>query len=870
MSNPRDIPRVVLSGTQYVDAAEFQSYVSRMSPLYAQLHRLKENGGEAVLRIGDHITSPTPVFHTFSNKERGGNFDRKLRHEVPSLATVPDVYFDQNFHLENPRIFRVVSEHSDITSESSSEGNTGGGSVLFPRKSLATNAILQEKLSWHMDIVEMHLANSISMASTTAFSVLGSLKELHTEAAQLAERIALLRNDLSSLQHDIRTKGLVLSQKLRVHRDIRHLHNAVLQLQCILDRVSSCKLLVDEGKAEKALDEFDAIESLMAGEHSQAPKNQASSQGVFNELADLQRHSHFGSKEQVLLAWDAKSRSAQGVYGQNPSALLVNTDRANDLRAALLPSLLGLHRSGSITTAFKDYRQLVLLEIRNALRIILPSSTDNTSFVTSASSNSGGINTLTRERSSVFAQKIQDLGPADAEDLFSSLFVTVIEILRSLRCQSSVLLDITCSTETSVADDPATSLTNRTSIINPSSAEMDSGVGIQEEMHIALDLPNLLIHGADIGHEMISMVLRVRSEQTTSLPLDYFILHYTLSLLFLNECESTSVQAGAPLRTIIDSQVRDFIQAHRARENQLLTQAMSSDTWRDRDFTPEGNEILQQVLECSVSDPPSWTQMSRIWAPVPKEGVHPEGSTDESCAPEDIRGASIEAEIFLLPLSAITCLKGVFNFLRLLLGIAFKASEVALSLISYLHLFDSRCRQLILGAGALTSAGLKNITATNLALAFQALSFISTLIPRISGFVGRHVPAGPANEAIESQFEKVNHAFEEHKDSICRKLIEMMESRVISYSKRARETDWEGETQQDVRKYIVDLVSDTSRLYKAINQLGTVFIEIVVEEESGRKCMVKDIESLDGKLGKIPGFGGLGPYLIDIVKSKGI
>ncbi|KAF5558687.1 vacuolar sorting-associated [Fusarium phyllophilum] len=390
---------------------------------------------------------------------------------------------------------------------------------------------------------------------------------------------------------------------------------------------------------------------------------------------------------------------------------------------------------------------------------------------------------------------------------------------------------------------------------------------------------------------MISKVLRVRSEQTISLPLDYFIRHYTLNLLFVNQCESISAQAGTPLRTLIDSQIRDYIQAHGARENQILTQAMSSDTWRDTDFTPENNEILQQVLECGASNPPSWTQMSRIWAPISREGVKQKDSTDESRAPKEIRGASIGAETFLLPLSAITCLKGVSRFLRFICGIASKAPEVASYLISYLQLFDSRCRQLILGAGALPSAGLKNITATNLALAFQALSFISTLIPRICAFVGRHAPSGPTNEAINSRFEKVNHAFEKHKDAICRKLIEIMESRVVSYCKRAREIDWEGETAQDVRKYMVDLVGDTTRLYKAISKrmnkevvllimesistsyrdhLGKVFIEIVVKEESGRQCMVKDVEHLDGRLGKIPGFDGLGPYLMDIVKGKAI
>ncbi|KAF5558686.1 vacuolar sorting-associated 54 [Fusarium phyllophilum] len=460
MSATQDIPRVVLSKTPHVDATEFQSYVSQMAPLYEQLHRLQESQGEdRIPRVGDPITSPIASFDGLSNEQRSVDFERKPRHQLPSLAAVPDVYFDQNFHLENPRIFRVVSEHSEITSQSSSEGKTGNVSALLPRKSLAANAILQEKLSWYMDIVEMHLANSISIASSTAFSVLSSLRELHTEAAQSAEMIALLRNDLSSLQHDIRTKGLVLSQKLRVQRDIQHLSNAVLQLQCILDRVSYCKSLVDEGKAEKALHEFDAIESLMAGERSQAAKNQVSadiqlqdirraipSQGVLNELAvlksrvakifesrihsiltqDLQRHSQLASKEQVLLAWEATSRRAQGDYGRNPSALLANADRANDLRAALLPSLLGLHRSGSISTAFKAYRQLVLLEIRNALRIILPSSTDDTSSVTAASATSGSLDPLTREGSSILAQNLRDLGPPDAEELFSSLLFSLL------------------------------------------------------------------------------------------------------------------------------------------------------------------------------------------------------------------------------------------------------------------------------------------------------------------------------------------------------------------------------------------------------------------------------------------------------------
>lgn len=45
--------------------------------------------------------------------------------------------------------------------------------------------------------------------------------------------------------------------------------------------------------------------------------------------------------------------------------------------------------------------------------------------------------------------------------------------------------------------------------------------------------------------------------------------------------------------------------------------------------------------------------------------------------------------------------------------------------------FNSRCCQLVLGAGALQSAGLDTITTTNLALASRALQLLLWLIPHI-------------------------------------------------------------------------------------------------------------------------------------------
>ncbi|GKT84950.1 hypothetical protein Ct61P_02800 [Colletotrichum tofieldiae] len=58
-----------------------------------------------------------------------------------------------------------------------------------------------------MDTIEVHLINSISTASTTFFTALGSLRELHSEAAESVDRIKALRKELEALDEEIATRA---------------------------------------------------------------------------------------------------------------------------------------------------------------------------------------------------------------------------------------------------------------------------------------------------------------------------------------------------------------------------------------------------------------------------------------------------------------------------------------------------------------------------------------------------------------------------------------------------------------------------------------------------------------------------------------
>lgn len=534
-------------------------------------------------------------------------------------------------------------------------------------------------------------------------------------------------------------------------------------------------------------------------------------------IEDLRRHVQSVSLRDVLIRWEAASLRAKWAQAQEISAFPAYVSVADELRAALALNISGLHRSRSIRTAIHAYREAVLREIRNVVRKPLPSSTEDGGSVMSGSTASGGRGRTKQETSSILAQNLRALDAEDAETLLSTIYVAVAETLRRLKTQSGLLLDIACA----VGNPDADSSVKAPAIRSPTQSSSGNS-HLLEEMHAALDLPSLLTQVVDVTHERISKVLQVRSEQTASFPLAYFLRYFTLSLFFSQECEAISGQTGASLKTAVDGHIRGFIKVQRDREIQALAQGMSSDNWQDKDFTAEDTRMLEQIVECGTSDPALWTETSKIWAPLSldeaeeMDGKYASGTNTKT--KDRALSATVEEEKFFLPFSAILYLRGVTRVLRLIARVPSMACDIAASLISYLQTFDCRCRQLVLGAGAMRSAKLKNITTKHLALASQALSFIATVIPYIREFVKRHAPAGPTIANLMSEFDKVRRTFQEHQDSIYQKMVDIMESRARTLAKKARETDWAREGAEAPRKYVVDLATDTGRLYKALRK----------------------------------------------------
>ncbi|EEB91215.1 hypothetical protein MPER_10460, partial [Moniliophthora perniciosa FA553] len=101
--------------------------------------------------------------------------------------------------------------------------------------------------------------------------------------------------------------------------------------------------------------------------------------------------------------------------------------------------------------------------------------------------------------------------------------------------------------------------------------------------------------------------------------------------------------------------------------------------------------------------------------------------------------------------------------------------------MEFMKAFNSRTCQVVLGAGALRSAGLKNITAKHLALASQSLSIMIALIPYIREMFRRHL--SPKQAVMLVEFDKLKRDYQEHQNEIHAKLIAIMGDRLSAHIK---------------------------------------------------------------------------------------
>ncbi|KAJ5251341.1 hypothetical protein N7489_001751 [Penicillium chrysogenum] len=949
----RDIPPVTLTNIKHVDAKVFQPYLSQVGTLYDVFQQPKEGTADDTLSA-QAAKSPKPdsekdrdslmpwsperrssVMSTGSRSSspyrgRRPSTGRGRAPAVTPLSTIPPVYFEEGFHLENPRTFDVISEKSDVVRPPrppTKDDNANGlvaGPVQTGRKALATNAILQEKLSWYMDTVEIHLISSISTASKSFFTALGSLRELHAEAADSVNRIQVLRRDLQKIDKEMALGGLKIVNLRRRRENVRMLAAAVAQLRDVVESVSRCEGLVEQGDIEEAADGLEEVEKLMAGEklpdraasedEEGAPRRIIDLRGLnalagasddlaqlrqrigigyesrfLNDLlGDLRQHVQTVPSNVTLQRWGNSFQRQRGGQRSGLSLSPAYMDFDNELRSQLNTQLNGLARAHYTMSAATSFKTAVLREMKGLIRKHLPSSSDDDNESMVSLSTHGGHQLSQQEKSSILARNLRALDSDDAYAMLMNVYTGISESLRRLSVQVKVLLDIASGLGNSPTVRSPPRSPNPQSIdqamkspqIGPTASDL-----AQDEILQVLDMSSLLGQAVDIAQSQITKVLKVRSEQTAQLSKEEFLRYFTLNRLFADECEAISGRSGTALKTIVGNQIRDFITRFGDSQRHQIVSVMDADRWDARDFGDAENTVLSRILDASTKDVDAWLEVSKIW-------IQPDGNEQAKLAENGtdkskVRSAVIDEQKYILPDSAVAVMRSIEEFDFLMSNIPSMIQDIAPHLLDILKLFNSRSSQLILGAGATRSAGLKNITTKHLALSSQALSFVIALVPYVREFVRRHGQANP----LMAEFDKVKRLCQEHQSGIHEKLVDIMSSRSSVHVNAMKKIDWDAKGASAVNPFMETLAKETGTLHRVLSkhlpdmtvsmimvpvfnsyrdQWTKAFQEADVQTEAGKKRMQADVEHFRSKLSKIEGASEIGDKLLEVVQAKTI
>jgi len=934
----KDIPPVTLANVPHVEPSAFNPYLSQVGSLYEAFQRAKaeaeaeaaqpvrrgskKSDGAESLERGIHTSSPavTPQLSgaafspTSSPKpKRRTSGSKRAPPAATPLSTIPTVYFDENFHLENPRTFDIVSERSEVVRPirtKSDDVDFTNGSLDAPqvqgRKALATNAILQEKLSWYMDTVEVHLISAISSASTSFFAALGSLRELQSEASESVARIKGLREDLKRLDEQMAVGGLKVVEMKRRRQNLRKLTNSVDQLQAVIVGLSHCDEVVNKGELEMAMTRLDTVERLITGALDTTDPSHAlwlnarlppdiidlrglrAMEGVFDGiqelkfrvgrgfearfvetlLTDLREHVKSVPSQHTLERWVAASSKARGIQQKAKSTLPAYLNTSEKLRSDLRANLYGLSGAQFTNQASASFREAIMKEMKTIIRRYLPSSSDDDADSMTSVSTRGGRGQSQQDKNSILARNLRAMDPTDAEEFFTNIFTDVGEVLRRLSTLVKVLLDVTSGVST-----PPPSAGGLRSPRSPYMHNIDIYMGngtpapvsndLQMELMQALDMSSLLGQAVDAAQTQITKLLKVRSEATANLPLERFLRYFNLCRLFADECEAVSGRSGAALKSIVNNHITDFVPKFGDFEKQELAKAMDSDRWEPKDFESDDTEVLARILKGMESDPPSWSDAGDLLRTIEVPATNGDSSATNGATEEKPKEKSksttpaiVDEEKYTISSSSTFVLRGIERFEILLSAIPSMTSEVSSSLCDYIKLFNSRLCQLILGAGAMHSAGLKNINTKHLAIASQTLSFVIAILPYLRECARRRI-ANAANKSAIGEFDNVKRLLQDQQVSIHDKLTDILSGRATVHMRSLKKVEWdsEAEANKDVSSSMESLTKDTVTMHKVINKylsemqvrmiMGPVFESY--REQVGRVIQEAAVKTPEGK-----------------------
>jgi len=676
-----------------------------------------------------------------------------LTANVKDIATVPGLFFDENFDLERRDVFASaclgLEDHS-------------------LRNLSAASTSLQDDLSEHLDTIEQHLIREISGKSDEFFTVLASLHKLHESMTSMQHIVSALRGRVAELGSRLSKPG---KQMINLHakRDnLRALADTFESISALAQMRADMDVLVESTDYPGALTIAEDIQQTLRKDDvvrdlacfRKLPEHVAQTIDKVREAmlrdfiagANLPRDiKTLVSKETLDHLVETGKACGLDVAG-SATTTIVSTpiDPRGNVMETTFPPLLALLYSGSnfLCEALERWSSELVESVRDiervAVDVMLAKVTGERRHPSTSSLEEGSFD-------STYANSIRKLPPqvfAEILKALSKTFGIYFDRMSQIRLivKGIVVGDEDALTSIKEMDEGLVSVAREAAISFEHSA-------CQRALAITNDAVQRV---TDVAQGRFAKLLGVRAPMNVTLATKDFMRIIDVAVEFLGVAEALGKHRCMSLRTMLANQIKAFIREQHTSVSAKLATALESETWVAVN-APKGFQRLVDSLitgDVKVSN---------------EEGDVDDEVSSVAVVVGDGRYRTVKSAMMMIQLLA--------DDLLLAKQLPTFATEVTHCVIDLLKQYNTSVCQLILGAGAMQVSKLKSITAKHLALAQQSISLVAAVIVDLKTPTCELVD-GPKRFLLEQEFDRSLRDLKLHKSEIHEKLVSIMRDRV--------------------------------------------------------------------------------------------
>lgn len=556
-------------------------------------------------------------------------------------------------------------------------------------KSHQSGRLLQEHLSHYLDIVEVHIAKQVSQKSSAFFHAMTSHDTIMEQMGNACKEVRRLRSQVQNLDSTLSKNPLNLLGLARSRSNHINLLDKLRLMSTVLQTQPTLQLLLSSSDYVAALELISSTQDVLARELAGV----TSLRHLPSQLKEMSR------LIDKMLSTEFERYAAADLHRPLESSTgVVEPERLISLVAGLLRQnnlqFLEVYKNEAVTAAQALLKQLVIEQL-------VDSEGDSELCLTGAG----------------------EAPPILDPTQWLKLLVLAVEALRKLVKRVKDVHDVIHRTAEASAG-------------RLNASEVDNNVNIEETEHfltledynrVQVKLKELLTSVCDYCHERLAMIVTNQSDKQVITAGQIS----ELSIIVESFCELCTLICGRPssaLRSAFNTQASGYVQRFHSQRKSKLSLLLDAERWKAAEIPPGFQILLEQLASGSITDV------------IPSSPTEKSGDKDCEMTTATLQ---VDSQQFVAVGAVIILLRLVTEYCVCAQELPSLAVSIGRNLAELLKIFNSRTCQLVLGAYALRTAGLKTITSTNLALASRALQLVSWLIPHI-----RHLFRNLADEDI--------------------------------------------------------------------------------------------------------------------------